>query len=550
MEQARLFIAIALSFIIFFIWQALFVDKEAAQPQKPAATAEKTAPATATSPVEPIVAPAPPAAEPAAAPSRSQARTITIHSPYYTAEISEKGAAFKSFVLKNFRERVEKDSPLMNLVPKGLESGTILTGFADKSLGGIDHAVFSAESSTETVDATASPQRVSFVYVSPDGISVEKTYLFSPDTYRIGLTVTVRNGSSRTIKDSLTLSLMTLIPEKQNRYGFSGPSALVNNKLETVEIKKIKDKNTFTGTLKWVAVQDRYFMESIIPQTSVEGGMHLFQKENQLLETQYRQPVSVIPPGTQQRFEYNLFLGPKSMRVLRQFGFDLDKAINFGWFDFIAKPCLWLMNQLYRAVPNYGVDIIILTLFIKILLWPLGTKSYKSMNDMKKLQPLMAEIREKYKHDKKKMNEEVMALYRVYKINPMGGCLPMLAQIPVFFALYRMLYEAIELRHAPFVGWINDLSAPDRLFNFGFSIPFMEPPYGIPVLTIVMGASMLLQQKMTPTPGDPTQAKMMMFMPIIFTVIFINFSSGLVLYWLVNNILSMAQQYYITKKTA
>ena len=141
-----------------------------------------------------------------------------------------------------------------------------------------------------------------------------------------------------------------------------------------------------------------------------------------------------------------------------------------------------------------------------------------------------------------------MALYRVYKINPMGGCLPMLAQIPVFFAFYRMLYESIELRHAPFVGWINDLSAPDRLFHFGFSIPFMDPPYGIPVLTIIMGASMLLQQKMTPTPGDPTQAKMMMFMPIIFTVIFINFPSGLVLYWLVNNIISMAQQYYIIKK--
>jgi YidC/Oxa1 family membrane protein insertase len=550
MEQSRLFIAIALSFLVFFAWQALFVDKEAQQ-QKPAPPSEQTVPPTpAAAPVEPIVTPQTPAAEPAPLTPRVQARTITVKSPFYTAEISEKGAAFNSFVLRNYRERVEKDSPLMNLIPAGLESGTILTGFANKSLGGIDHAIFTAETSTVTVDATGSPQRVSFVYVSPERITVEKAYLFSPDTYRIGLTITIRNASFQTITDSLTLSLMTLLPEKQGRYGFSGPSALINNKLQNVEIKKIKDKNTYTGMLKWVAVQDRYFMESIIPQTGVEAGMHLFQKENHLLETQYRQPVSVIPPGTQQRFEYHLFLGPKSMRILKQIGNDLDKAVNFGWFDFIAKPCVWLMNQLYRVIPNYGIDIIVMTLFIKILLWPLGTKSYKSMNEMKKLQPLMAEIREKYKHDKKKMNEEVMALYRVYKINPMGGCLPMVAQIPVFFALYRMLYEAIELRHAPFFGWINDLSAPDRLFNFGFSIPFMEPPYGIPVLTIIMGASMLLQQKMTPTPGDPTQAKMMMFMPIIFTVIFINFSSGLVLYWLVNNILSMAQQYYITKKKA
>ncbi len=208
------------------------------------------------------------------------------------------------------------------------------------------------------------------------------------------------------------------------------------------------------------------------------------------------------------------------------------------------------MNFLHSFIPNYGLAIIILTILIKMVLWPLGNISYKSMNEMKKLQPLMAEIREKYKGDKKRMNQELMGLYKTYKINPMSGCLPMVAQIPVFFALYRMLYEAIELRHAPFLGWINDLSAPDRLFNFSFSIPFMDPPYGIPVLTIIMGGTMFLQQKMSPPPGDPAQAKMMMFMPIVFTFIFINFSSGLVLYWLVNNVLSISQQYYVSKKNA
>jgi YidC/Oxa1 family membrane protein insertase len=162
---------------------------------------------------------------------------------------------------------------------------------------------------------------------------------------------------------------------------------------------------------------------------------------------------------------------------------------------------------------------------------------------------LLTEIRTKYKGDKKKQNEEMMALYKTYKVNPMGGCLPMVVQIPVFFALYRMLYEAIELRHAPFFGWITDLSAPDRLFRFDFSIPFMEAPYGIPVLTIIMGVTMFLQQSMSPPVGDATQAKMMKLMPIAFTFIFINFSSGLVLYWLVNNVLSIAQQYYVLKKT-
>jgi YidC/Oxa1 family membrane protein insertase len=169
---------------------------------------------------------------------------------------------------------------------------------------------------------------------------------------------------------------------------------------------------------------------------------------------------------------------------------------------------------------------------------------------MKDLQPEMQKLREKYKNNKQQMNAELMRLYKTFGVNPMSGCLLMLPQIPVFFALYRMLYEAIELRHAPFLFWINDLSAPDRLFSFSFSIPFMQPPYGIPVLTIVMGATMLLQQKMQPMGGDPTQAKMMMLMPIVFTVIFINFSSGLVLYWLVNNILTIAQQYYVSKKKA
>jgi YidC/Oxa1 family membrane protein insertase len=172
------------------------------------------------------------------------------------------------------------------------------------------------------------------------------------------------------------------------------------------------------------------------------------------------------------------------------------------------------------------------------------------MGEMRRLQPLMQEIREKYKDDKTRMNQEMMALYRTYKVNPMGGCLPMLIQLPVFFALYRMLYSAIELRHAPFFGWINDLSAPDRLFHFGFKIPFMDPPYGIPVLTLVMGATMLIQQKMSPQAGDPSQAKMMMLMPVVFTFIFINFSSGLVLYWLVSNLFSIAQQYYTQKQMA
>jgi YidC/Oxa1 family membrane protein insertase len=345
----------------------------------------------------------------------------------------------------------------------------------------------------------------------------------------------------------LVLSLQSPVAEDKG-YSFVGPSALLDGKLKQVKVKKIEDQSIFNGTIKWIGIEDRYFISSVIPEEEVKGRMKLALIDD-VVFNQLENPTFELIPGESKAFRFKLFMGPKSMELLDSLGRDMGKALNFGFFNVIAKPCLWFMNRIYSVIPNYGIAIILLTVFTKVLLWPLGNKSYKSMSEMKKLQPLMTEIREKYKGDKQKMNQELMALYRTYKVNPMGGCLPMILQIPVFFALYRMLYQAIELRHAPFFLWINDLSAPDRLFDFGFSIPFMEPPYGIPVLTIVMGATMLLQQKMSPPPGDPTQAKMMMLMPIVFTFIFINFSSGLVLYWLVNNVLSIGQQYYVQKKT-
>jgi YidC/Oxa1 family membrane protein insertase len=453
--------------------------------------------------------------------------------------------------LKDYRETVAKDSPLKEIIPQKSAFETVLVGYDGKSLAGLDSAVFSANLDIDTLSVKAGSQQITFSWTSAQGVTIEKTYIFSPDSYMIGLDVTVKNGSDRIVQDKLYVALTGSVPNDKRVYGFEGPSAFINDDLEEVDIDDIADKNTYTGNLKWIALQDRYFITSIIPAHAQEASMRLYVREDKIIESQYLNPVSDIRPGTQQTYQYSLFFGPKSMQILGEVGHDLSKALNFGFFDILAKPCVWLMNKLYSVIPNYGIAIIILTLLIKIVLWPLGSKSYKSMSEMKKIQPLMKEIREKHKNDKKKMNEEVMGLYRTYKINPLGGCLPMVVQLPVFFALYRMLYQAIELRHAPFFLWIDDLSAPDRLFRFPIDhIPFMEPPYGIPVLTLIMGASMLLQQKMSPPMGDPAQAKMMMFMPVIFTVIFINFSSGLVLYWLTNNLLSIGQQYYIQKKYA
>ncbi len=554
MEQGRIIIAIVLSILVFVIWDFFFSGKEDIKNKEKKAKVVQIEKETQKEEAykkpqeEELVE-----SKDELIKGEKTARIITVNTPLYSVKISEKGALFKSFVLKKYREAVEKDSPYKEIIVKKNKEGSVILGLEGNTIPGIEKAIYISNINEDTVNVVNEKRKVSFSWESPEGIVFEKEFSFSPEEYKIGLNINIKNGSSHNFNDKIKLSLIKYFKQEKAMYGFEGPSALINNKLEQIKVKKIEDKNTFSGTFKWIALQDRYFMSSILPENNEdvhEGTMRLLFKDN-ILEAQYILPNIMVASGTQKKIEYKLFLGPKSMKVLKKTGHSLEEAIDFGMFDILAKPCLWIMNFLHdNLIQNYGIAIIILTMFTKILLWPLGTKSYKSMGEMKKIQPLMAEIKEKYKNDKKKMNAEVMALYKTYKVNPVGGCLPMIVQIPVFFALYRMLYEAIELRHAPFFLWINDLSAPDRLFSFDFSIPFMQPPYGIPVLTIVMGASMLLQQKMSPPMGDAAQAKMMMFMPIIFTVIFINFSSGLVLYWLVNNVLSMAQQHYITKKNA
>ncbi len=557
MDQARLLIAIVLSVLVFLGWQLFFVDKQAVQKtarktEQPPAKAEPVREAQPYSTETPIGEPDKTGlADTQVSTPVIIPQTITVDTPLYRVKLSEKGAGFTSFILKNYRETVQKDSALKDLLPRENPIETVLIGFAGKSLPGLDNAVFSTNLNVETVNVKDAAREITFSWKSDGDVVVEKTYTFSPDSYLIGLDIAIKNGSGQTIQDKLFVALTSTVPNDTRMYGFEGPSALIDKSLEEVKIKNIADQNTYPGNVKWVSLQDRYFMMSVIPEQAGDASMLLYLKGQDLIEAQYVLPDVAIGPGTQHTYQYLLFFGPKSMQILGEAGHSLKKALNFGMFDILAKPCVWLMNKLYSVIPNYGIAIIILTILIKGVLWPLGSKSYKSMSEMKKIQPLMKEIREKHKNDKKKMNEEVMGLYRTYKINPLGGCLPMVVQLPVFFALYRMLYQAIELRHAPFFLWIDDLSAPDRLFRFDIAnIPFMEPPYGIPVLTIIMGATMLLQQKMSPPMGDPTQAKMMMFMPLIFTVIFINFSAGLVLYWLVNNVLSISQQYYIQKKYA
>jgi YidC/Oxa1 family membrane protein insertase len=555
MEQSRLFIAIVLSFLVFFLWEVFFVDRDAQVNEnniiqsRLVDQALETPKETAdTSVREAKMDGADLYNANQAAQYKKEPRIITINTPLYSVRISEQGAVFKSFILNRFRENAAPNSPKLQLYSSPSGGGTVGTVFRSDGLSCPEGAYFRTNISDNIIELTDTSFEIPFTWISPAGLVIEKRFLFSPQTYLIGLAISIKNTTNRAIKGDLILSLEGDAPEKNGGYSFEGPSVYLNNELEQIKIKKLKDKNLFDGQIAWAALEDRYFTSSIVPENAAPARLHIELEQEKILKASYIQPIDYINAGGKSIAEFQLFFGPKDISILAEAGYQLDKLVNFGMFDFIAKPCLYLMNFLYRFIPNYGFAIIILTILIKLILWPLGSKSYKSMSEMKKLQPLMSQIREKYKGDKQRMNQEIMGLYKTYKVNPLGGCLPMVVQIPIFFAFYRMLYQAIELRHAPFLGWINDLSAPDRLFHFNFSIPFMEPPCGIPVLTIIMGGTMFLQQKMSPPMGDPAQAKIMMFMPIVFTVIFINFSSGLVLYWLVNNILSISQQYYIQEK--
>jgi len=252
------------------------------------------------------------------------------------------------------------------------------------------------------------------------------------------------------------------------------------------------------------------------------------------LETSIASGDLQLAAGQSSTTAYRLFFGPKDLDILKSQGAGLEQALDLGWFSAIAKPLLYVLKFFYKYTNNYGIAIIIITVIIKLLFFPLTHKSYKSMKDMQKLQPKMAELKEKYKDDRDGMNRAMMELYRTHKVNPLGGCLPMLIQIPVFFALYKALMFSIELRHAPFMLWITDLSARD---------PYYVTP-------IIMGATMFIQQKMTPSTMDPMQAKIMLALPVVFTFMFLNFPSGLVIYWLVNNVLTIAQQMYINRITS
>tara|TARA_B100000686_G_scaffold355052_1_gene469441 strand:- start:2075 stop:3730 length:1656 start_codon:yes stop_codon:yes gene_type:complete len=363
------------------------------------------------------------------------------------------------------------------------------------------------------------------------GLEVERKFTFHYGQYLID--VNTRIAAPGYPDRNLTYAVIWgpglggAVSSHTDHFVFSGPTTFLNGERVETQKEEIKKRVYHKGELTWTGFQNKYFAAAIVPVEGIAYGLVEENEDNSYVGLQFQTVQSAASPS------YILYVGTKELVVLEEAGHKLSRLMDYGWvgnkFAFLVKPLLKTLQFFYNITGNYGWSIIFLTIIIKIFFFPLTHKSFKSMRGLQKIQPYVKVIQERNKDDRQKMNEEMIDLYRKHKVNPMGGCLPMLLQIPVFIALYHALFFSIELRGAPFIGWITDLSVAD-------------PYYVTPVL---MGMTMFLQQKMTPSVGDPIQQKIMMFLPVIFTFLFVTFPAGLVIYWTINNLLTIAQQYYI-----
>jgi len=469
--------------------------------------------------------------------ARPQGRFSPLRKPFFYTG----GGALRSFKLKQYQTGLASDSPLVNLVDS--QTATVAPlGLVINSQPSWSTGQWSVENTENGLNIAAGQQGVLRFNGEVDSLRVVREMTFSADTYLIREKIRVVNTTdqARSVRVSYTVAA-----DASNAAGgrYDAMRLAWDNDGSLGEESSSKTLETtgslVTGKIYWAGTMSTYFLAAVLPgdinNVTVKGRM-----QQNVFRAAVEEPEVMLGPGQERELTVSYWVGPKERTKLAAVSDQLAKSIDLGMFHVIAKGLLWLLEFFQKYVNNWGVAIILLTVLIKALFWPLTAKSYASMEKMKKLQPHMVAIREKHKDNKELMNKEVMALYKTYGVNPASGCVPILIQMPVFFGLYQALLTSIELRHAPFISyvpgtdilWLADLSAKD---------PFYITP-------VIMGLTMFIQQKMSPPATDPTQQKIMMFLPLIFTAMFLSFPSGLVVYWLVNNILSIAQQRMMAKK--
>ena len=389
-----------------------------------------------------------------------------------------------------------------------------------------------------------------------NGVRLEKTYALTTGSYLLDAKHVVKNISAQNldatiyaeiVRDGGKPSFKGKVEDSSFYSTFTGPAIYTDTekflKVEFSDIEKGKAKTPGTqmaGQPTWVAMIQHYFTTAWIPSTTYQKDLYVEMLEKNQYRVGVKSKLEPIGVGQEKTESLKLFVGPQEESVLESIAPGLELVKDYGWLTILAKPIFWLLEKIHGIVNNWGWSIILLTVLIKLLFFPLSAASYKSMAKMKLVQPRLMEMKERFKGEPQKLNQAMMEMYRKEKINPLGGCLPVVVQIPVFIALYWVLLASVEMRGAPWLGWIQDLSQPDTLFGVWFGAP-------IGLLPIIMAISMFIQVKLNPTPPDPLQAKLMMYMPLIFSIMFFFFPSGLVLYWVVNNILSIAQQWQINR---
>ncbi len=524
MDTRRTILAIAISFVILLGWNYLSVYmgwvKEAPTPVQQNETA---APAAAQ--------PKPAADVPLPAFTPAPGKDVTVETPLYKAVFHSGGGILREFTLKKFHQTIAPGSPLVQMVSPAAANmapmGLLVDGAPSWSGG-------SWNMEGGDLSLAAGGTGVLRFIGEVNGLRLVRELHFNADKYSITENVSLMSPQARTVRLAFTMSTGSL-DDKSSDYNKTRVAYYKDGSFEeeTGE-SKLQTGIDPKGTISWVSVLSNYFAAIVSPE---DPNVSVRAK---LQDSVYRVAVYkdglTVNPGEPTKYTCTYYMGPKEQSLLSTEPNNMGSVIYYGWFSVIARPLMAMLNFFYSYVGNYGVAIILLTLVIKIVLWPLSYKSYKSMEQMKKLQPMMAKLKEKHGDDKEALNKEMMQLYKTYKVNPAGGCLPILVQIPVFFGLYQGLLNATALRHAAFIPhipftdivWLADLSSKDPYF----------------ITPLIMGGTMFLQQLMTPAAGDPTQQKIMLIMPVVFTFLFLSFPSGLVIYWLANNVISIAQQWW------
>jgi YidC/Oxa1 family membrane protein insertase len=555
MDNFRLILLLSLAAVLFLIYQAWIQDYGQVQPPPQAAApgaevaTEATSDDAADAPAVPRDAPdAPPAVRPEATVADASAATtgqpealITVETDVLRAEISTRGGTLQALWLKDYAADADRpELPLQLLKPAAPNMFIAQSGLLGSADGQVPthNDLFAAERTAYRLADGENDLLVELVWRGDSGVEVTKRYRFERGRYLIHAEQEIDNAGSQplAVRNYDQLQRTELVDPSKSSFihtytgaVYYGPETKYRKETFGEMSKRPLDVNITDG---WIAMIQHYFMAAWIPQPEVEQTFYSkVVGSGRYIIGQYSPAVSIPPEGSH-TFENRLFVGPKLQDRLDEIAPGLELAVDYGWLTILAKPIFWLLDLIHSLVGNWGWAIIILTILIKLAFYKLSETSYKSMANMRKLAPRLKALKDRYGDDKERMNQAMMELYKKEKINPLGGCLPILVQIPVFIALYWVLLESVELRHAPFILWIDNLTAPDPWF----------------VLPVIMGESMLIQQKLNPPPPDPMQEKIFMALPFVFTVFFAFFPSGLVLYWTVNQLLSIAQQWYITRQ--